>query len=135
MDRIMQVEFGLKVSLISWNVDIYRNVRQIPLTQVISEEWILITSIYSTILKRGSGVWQEKVLPQYYVTVLWQNILKFALMQEKLIITRLKSLSVYIGCTYFDIFYSKATLLCPLHGQKTCPQQALTIMEWATTKF
>ena len=39
MDRNLQVEFSLKVSLKSLDVDIYGNVRQIFLSKMVSEVW------------------------------------------------------------------------------------------------
>ena len=43
MDRNMQVEFGLKVFLKNSDVKIYGNVKQISLTQTVSEIWFFFS--------------------------------------------------------------------------------------------
>ena len=49
-DRIMQVQFGLKMSLKSWDVDIYGNVKQISFNQRISEAWFFQFTSYVSLL-------------------------------------------------------------------------------------
>ena len=41
-NRNMQVKFGLKVFLTTWNVDIYGNAKQIFLYQMVSEIWFFL---------------------------------------------------------------------------------------------
>ena len=61
MDRNMQVEFDLKVLLKSWDVDIYGNVKEISLTQTVSEIWFFLfgTSSIPSLLNYRKDVWNE----------------------------------------------------------------------------
>ena len=68
-DRIMQVQFGLKMSLKSWDVDIYGNVKQSSLTLMVSEIWLFFCLehlqflAYSTVEKRHM-MWKEKIISE-----------------------------------------------------------------------